>query len=325
MRKIIKISLFCFPIAIIISVGISAFLLQGSGDSNWRDKTFLDENGVPTFTTKTISGDNLGQQRNIIIIYRVANQFYNDFLKNGNETSKKLFLNNANWLLENTLKMENYSIYEYPYVHPGSYNLPSGWHDSLAQGRIINVMLKAHTLTNDEKYLNEAKLLSNAFFVDVSDGGLTYKTNNNGWWYEHFAHKDGPHQRILNGMMFTLMDIYSLYEYTNDPDVKFLFDQGIIALKNDIPNYDFFGYTYYDSLKRTAGYNYHKIHIQHTKLLYDITNEKIFIEYHDKWKSCEETCHFILRQFALLLREMEELNQNIASTFFLLLNTSTRI
>jgi len=308
MKKIIKLSLFFVPLVIIILLGISTFLIKGfDGGSDWREQTYLDENGVPAFDTTTRSGEHLGKQRNVIIIYRVAKEFYNDFLRNGNETSKKLFLNNANWLMENTLKKENYSIYEYSYIHPGSYGIPSGWHDSLAQGRIINVMLKAHNLTNDKKYLNEAKLLSNAFFVQVSDGGLTYKTKNNGWWYEHFAHKDGPHQKILNGMMFTLMDIYSLYEYTNDPDVKFLFDQGITALKNDIPNYDFFGYTYYDSLKRTAGYNYHKIHIQYTKLLYDITNEKIFMEYHTKWKSCEEPCHFILRQFALLFREIEEL------------------
>jgi len=83
MRKIIKISLFCFPIAIIILFGLSAFLVKGSeGGGNWRDFTYLDENGVPTFDTNTRSGEHLGKQRNVIIIYRIANEFHNDFLKN---------------------------------------------------------------------------------------------------------------------------------------------------------------------------------------------------------------------------------------------------
>jgi len=307
MKKIKKrLFLFCIPIIIIILLGISTLLIKESESVNWREQTFFDENGVPFYDTYTKSGQYLGKQRNPIIIYRVANGFYNDFLKNNNETSKKIFLNNANWLKENTLKKENYSIFEYSYIHPGYYEIPNGWHDSLAQGRIINIMLKAHNLTNDTKYLTEAKLLLNGFFVDVSDGGLTYKTKENGFWYVHFAHKEGLKPRVVNGMMFTLLDIYSYYEYTNDPDAKFLFDQGIIALKNEIHYYDFFGYTYYDSLKGATSYDYHKIHVAKAKLLFDITNEKIFMEYHTKWKSCEETCHYILRHIASPLRDLEK-------------------
>lgn len=267
---------------------------------------YLDKNGIASYDYKSVKGEYIGKQRNPVIVYRVANVFYNDFLENKNETSKNFFMNAVDWLNENTVKHENYSIFEHSFKHV-NYQLPVGWHDAMGQGRIINLMLKAHNLTNDQKYLNEAKLLSNAYFVDVSDGGLTYKTKNNGWWYEHFAHKYGLHPRVLNGMMFTLLDLHSLYEYTNDPDVKFLFDQGIFALKNELPIYDFFGYTYYDSLKGSTNYNYQIIHVEQTRLLYEITGEKIFIEYHDKWKSCEESCHFILKYTALFLREIEEL------------------
>ena len=294
MRMIIKLLLICIPIIVIILLGVSAFLIE-KNVGNVNERIYTDENGIPYYDFQSISGEYIGKQRNPIIIFRVANNFYNDFVKNDNETSKKLFMNNVNWLLENTIKHENYSIFEHSFNYP-IYDLPIGWHDAMAQGRIITIMLKAHNLTNDERYLNEAKLLSNAFFVDVLDGGLTYKTKDNGWWYEHRAHKDGLNPRILNGMMFTLLDIYYLYEYTNDTDAKFLFDQGIISLKNDIPNYDFFGYTYHDALKNPTTYNYQKIHVQQTKLLYDITHEKIFIDYHNKWKSCEEICHFILKK-----------------------------
>jgi len=295
---------------------VTFFILLGSTQDSSQiiigdvkdERITIDENGVPFYDWKTMSGEYIGKQRNPVIIYRIANEYYKDFLKNDNETSKKLFLNNANWIIENTIKHGNYSIFELPYRHP-NYELPIGWHDGVGQGRIINLMLKAHNITNDKNYLNEAKLLSNAFFVDVSDGGLTYKTKNNGWWYEHYAHKDGLHPRVLNGIMFTLLDLYSMYEYTKDPEVKFLFDQGIIALRNDISKYDFFSYTYYDILERSTTYRYHQIHIEKTKLLHDITNEKIFLEYYTKWESCKETCHFILKHLGLLLREIKELTQ----------------
>lgn len=281
-------------------------------NQNEQGKIYLDENGVALYDYQSVKGEYIGLQRNPVIIYRVANVFYNDFLENDNETSKKLFMNSVYWLTENTIKHGNYSIFEFSYKHV-NYQLPIGWHDAMGQGRIINLMLKAHNLTNDEKYLKEAKLLSNAYFIDISDGGLTYKTKNNGWWYEHYAHKDGLNPRVLNGMMFTMQDIHTLYEYTNDPEVKFLFDKGIIALKNDLPIYDFFGYAYYDSLKGSTTYNYQTIHVQKSIWLYDITDEEIFLEYHNKWKSCTESCHYILKHLALFLRELEELKQYLIS------------
>ncbi len=294
MRKI-KLLFFGVPIIIIFLLATWVFFEEQPEIGIVKQNIFIDENGIPYFDYKTISGEYIGKQRNPIIIFRVANNFYHDFLKTDNDKSKKLFLNNANWIIENTKKYDNYSIYEHSYKHP-IFNLPAGWHDAMAQGRLINIMLKAHNITNEEKYLTEAKLLSNGFFVDVSDGGLTHKTTYNGWWYEHRAHKDGLNPRILNAHMFTLLDIYSLYEYTKDPDAKFLFDQGIKALKNDISNYDFFGYTYHDALKRSSTYNYHKINVEKINELYDITNEKIFLEYHDKWKSCNEYCYFIFKK-----------------------------
>ena len=297
-NKMKKIKLFFIgiPILIIFLLVTWTFLAEQPTTIGFdQDRIFIDEKGIPYYDFRSISGEYIGIQRNPIIIYRVADDYFQDFKKTDDEISKKFFLNNANWIIENTVKNDNYSIYHHSFPYP-TYNLPVGWTDAMAQGRMINIMIKAYKLTNEEKYLTEAKLLSNGFFVDVSDGGLTHKTTNNGWWYEHRAHKDGIKPRILNAHMSTLLDIYSYYQYTNDTDSKFLFDKGIIALRNDIADYDFFGYTYYNALKKPSTYNYQKIHIDKTKLLYDITGEKIFLEYHNKWKSCDEVCHFILKK-----------------------------
>ena len=58
----------------------------------------------------------------------------------------------------------------------------------------------------------------------------------------------------------------------------------------------FYGFTYYNVFYSQSNYAYHKIHVRQTESLYDITNEKILLEYHEKWESCEELCHFALRK-----------------------------
>jgi hypothetical protein len=118
----------------------------------------------------------------------------------------------------------------------------------------------------------------NSFFAEVKDGGVTYKdlsltslhkndyTNFShsrmkenaseveggaGWWYELFAgnNNDAVVSRVLNGHMFTLLSIYKYYNYTHDEDAKHIFDQGIIALKDNLPLYDNESFSHYDILK----------------------------------------------------------------------------
>ena len=54
----------------------------------------------------------------------------------------------------------------------------------MAQAQAIQVLIRAYELTHELKYLNSAKKLLSSFFVEVEDGGVTYKTPNEGWWFE---------------------------------------------------------------------------------------------------------------------------------------------
>lgn len=233
-------------------------------------------------------------------------KFYNDFVNTGNQTSKKYLINNADWILENFQNKGNYLIYEYDFPFP-LFDLPLYWHDGMAQSRSIQVLIKAHQLTNDTKYMDGADLLLNALFVEVKDGGTTYKTNDKGWWYEHYAHIEGNEPRILNGHMAILLGIYEYYEYTNDKDAKFLFDQGIVALTNDLPLYDLNGYSYYDIHKKPASIKYHNYHINLTQKLYEITNEEKIKEFHDKWENCDNFCKMWEKNWANVKRLPESL------------------
>lgn len=277
----------------IIAVGISviaiSFIIE-INSASFKETITVDEKGIPFIDLGEISGTQIGKQRHYIIVDRYANNYYKDFVQNGNETAKELFFNNVNWLIEHATNKGNYSIFEYQYPYP-PYDFPSGWHDGMAQARGIQIMTKAHKITNDDKYLNESKKLLNAFFVDVKDGGVTYKSKKEGWWYDHYAHEEGKKPRVLNGMMFALLDLKNYYEYTKDPDAKFLFDQGVKALKKNISKYDLNGFTYYNALG-TASIKYQKIHVKLVGQMYNATNEEIFNTYYNKWESCDDFCQF---------------------------------
>ena len=45
----------------------------------------------------------------------------------------------------------------------------------MAQSQAIQALIKANNLTNDNRYLNISDRLLNAFFIEVKDGGVTYK------------------------------------------------------------------------------------------------------------------------------------------------------
>ena len=283
-------------IGLIVGIGFSVFAITFLIEVNTsKTRTYsVDENGIPFVNFDEISGIEIGKQRHYIIVYRYANNYYKDFIENGNETSKVLFFKSVNWLIDHAIDKGNYSVFEYQYPYP-PYDLPSGWRDAMAQGRGIQIMTSAHKITNDEKYIDESKKLLNAFFVDVKDGGVTHKSENEGWWYEHYAHENGKKTRVLNAMMTTLLDLKKYYEYTKDPESKFLFEQGLIALKKEIPNYDYDGFSYYNILGDSYT-KYHKIHIKLTGELYEVTNEEIFKKYNEKWKSCDDLCQFIKKK-----------------------------
>jgi rhamnogalacturonyl hydrolase YesR len=250
----------------------------------------VDQDGIVLVDYGMIDGVFVGQHRNPVITGSYAKGFYVDYLRTGNDTAKQFLINNADWYLDNITNKGNYSIYEYDFPYP-PYNMPDdGWHDGLAQSRMINILVKTHNVTKDEKYLVGAESLLNSFFVEVKNGGVTYKTDDKGWWYEHYAHKDGLEPRVLNAHLMVLREIHLYYEYTNDPNAKYLFDRGVEAAKNDISYYDLNGFSYVDRLYRPAKVNYHQMHISYLESLYEISGESIFKVYSEKWENCDVLC-----------------------------------
>lgn len=242
------------------------------------DISQCDENGVPYVIEKSI-----GKQRNPMTVCNKALWYYDNFTK-GDSTQRKLFLNCADWLMTDMVKRDSFAVLKYDYDW-AYYHMIAPWRSGLANGVSLRVFFRAHKLTNNQVYLDAAKQILNSFYVEVDKGGVIYSSKKEGWWFEEFADEGGVVSRVLNGHMFAVLGIYEYFKYTNDSSAYFLFNEGVLALKNNISKYDRGnGHSFYDLRGTPANVKYHFIHVDLLGQLFEITGDKIFETYRDKWK-----------------------------------------
>jgi len=247
----------------------------------------FDKNGVPHYNYSYTGHNSIGLQGSPHAVSQHALKLYNEFTETANESAKTLFFNNVDWLVNTEMLKNNgsFSVYEYSFPWKiGNNTVEAPWRNAMVGGEALNPLVKAFQLSGNKTYLDTAKKILNSFYIDVKDGGVTYKTPNSGWWYEEYASNNSTKEyRVLNGMVHALLGINEYFKMTNDSSAKFLFDQGILALKNDLPKYDNNGASYYDRLGWPANSFYKSLHAIQLKQLYDMTHEPIFKTFYDRW------------------------------------------
>lgn len=263
----------------LFSLVFTSFLC--TGNSFGAISVTTNECGIPIVDYGYVHGIFIGKQFNPVTISHRAIYYETEYQK-GNESCKQLFLNNANYLVNNAISHGNYTLWQYNFPWP-LYKLPNPWISGMAQGEGIKVLTHAYNMTGDEKYLDAAQLTLNSFYIETKDGGVTYK-DENGWWYEEYVTGTEVQPRVLNGMIYSLLGIYDYYELTGSQDAKFLFDQGIVSLKNNLYIYDAGNGTFYDALGCKAPISYHTIHVNQMLQLYEITKDPFFREYYEKFQ-----------------------------------------
>jgi hypothetical protein len=135
----------------------------------------IDQNGIPyvNYDEWETKFSGLGIQRNPVTIIHTAMDYYNT----GNT---EYFINNVNWLVNNAVQKDGFSIFEYGYDWP-TYSLKQPWRSAMANGEALTPLVKAHEITGDMLYLDTAKELLNSFIVKVEHGGITYIDSYSSW------------------------------------------------------------------------------------------------------------------------------------------------
>ena len=72
----------------------------------------LDKDGIPSvYYGSEVNGKPIGFQRNRVTTALQANEFYDKYKENNDESSKTYFLNNVNWLVDNSVLNIRYVIF----------------------------------------------------------------------------------------------------------------------------------------------------------------------------------------------------------------------
>ena len=158
----------------------------------------------------------------------------------------------------------------------------------LAQVQGLHVLMLAHNLTGNEKYLDEANKALHSFLVDYDEGGVTSNEDGIGdsdsSTFIHLLAKPGFKKiYVLNGHTQSLLLLWDYYQQTQDPIVKMIFDKGIKWLRDNLWKYDTGSWSNYDQMENLASTVYHTAHITQLRDLYEITGESTFKEYSERF------------------------------------------
>lgn len=272
------------------------YYLDFSSKIDYPDR--IDENGIPVYKHR-----NFNEFYHPIVICQYAfalfeKLFRSDF-KDGN--LKKHFLLQADWLSNNFIEVNNSIGWQVKY-DIDEWNIKSPWFSAMAQGEAISVLIRAYFLTNNNSYIKLAERASQLFNLPVSRGGVVNFFNQCPVYEEY----PSPVKTVgvLNGFIFSLFGLYDLWLANKNKDAKSLFEKGIASLKKLLPFYDtgyWSQYYLYDYPKYyPASYTYHQLVIEQLKVLYILTDEKIFDDFLKKWNSYSN--NFVKKNRALLTK-----------------------
>ncbi|MEK6963867.1 MAG: D-glucuronyl C5-epimerase family protein [Nanoarchaeota archaeon] len=218
---------------------------------------------------------------------------YNLYVQQRKKENKKAFLRHANWLLEN-LKIRGNVAY-WPYTWKMSilgyiWKKPYAWASCIAQGQGLSVLIRAHALTKDKKYLAPCKKILNSFEIDYCKIGGVLETDKNGdSWYLEFP-ATVQHGRVLNGFLYALIGLWEYYLYTKNKQAKRLFEAGKETTAKNLDRYDlnwgWFKWSRYDDAKIFySGRRYHhKTLLPQLKVMYSITKDGRFEKKYRQWE-----------------------------------------
>lgn len=107
------------------------------------------------------------------------------------------FLSGAAWFLKNQDQKGGWAIGVPRVLAEGRLSLQPPWYSAMAQGHGISVLVRAHHVTGDEKFLNAAKAALKIFEIRAENGGILSEFMGIYPWYEEYPTVPGTF--VLNG------------------------------------------------------------------------------------------------------------------------------
>lgn len=273
-------------------------------------RMYVDAEGIPYSDYGVYRGIAIGRQRSVLSVAERGMWYWNEYFRQDEapvllsydwtrwpanfnecfptkaEQSRRMLINCADWMLNNIEHRENFSVWTYPYAF--SYATGPGWRSAHPQAVGLQLLVRAAGISDSANYMDPAESLLRAFSVNLTDGGLSTRTELGEIWFEKMADENNRQPKVLNGLLFTIFVLEDIATRTRLPQASRLAEAGARAAIELLPRFDLGDWSAYDIHGKRASPHYHDIHIRQLELLAELTGRAEFATYRDLFRAQKE-------------------------------------
>ena len=209
-------------------------------------------------------------------IFQYGLAAYDLYLKSGEDSYKEKLLACSDWAVENQQNDGSWVTF--------AYENPEHPYSAMAQGEGISMLIRAHMVTGDERYMTAVRKAKDFMLKPITEGGTTRYQGDRVYLYE-CTHEP----LILNGWIFSLWGLYDYSKYVEDEQVKAVLAATLASLKEKLPAFDLKYWSRYEDGKRICSPFYHRLHIAQLRVMYDLFGDEIYREYADRWDGYQKS------------------------------------
>lgn len=294
-RLLVVVGIIC-GLSVVMAVPVTAITLDGSIErASWLYQRVslvlhttspggfvIGDAGVPVTARGYKHGEYVGEKEHPMLVAAVAREYLSAYEETGSEKSYVKFMNCMDWLESVAVHRDGGVLW--PYNYGISYVKEPPFYSALAQANIMRTLFQAYETTREERYQALIDGILVSLDTPIPDGGcmVTLGDGSGKWFAEVVARCRSEPPFILNGHMEVLLRLHEHSVATGNEVAERLFGEGVVALKELLPQYDADCWSYYD-LEGNWAYDYHYTHIDELWILHDITGDEMFAEYADRW------------------------------------------
>lgn len=209
-------------------------------------------------------------------IFQYGVAAYDLYLKTKETIYKEKLIACAEWAVEN--QQEDGGWKTFTHVRP------EHPYSAMAQGEGVSMLIRAHIVSQDERYMAAVCKAKDFMLRPISEGGTTRYQDEDVYFYECTCDP-----LILNGWIFSLWGLYDYCKYQNDENAEKVLAATLSSLKKKLPEFDIQYWSKYEDGKRVCSPFYHKLHVAQLRAMYDLFGDPIYREYADKWENYQNS------------------------------------
>jgi heparosan-N-sulfate-glucuronate 5-epimerase len=233
----------------------------------------------------------IGLQYNPIAIAQWGLGNYNLFCETGNDVRWRRTFQAVDWLTAN-LEQNAHGLWVWQHHFDWEYRdtLKAPWYSGLAQGQGVSLLLRAHALSQDEKYQRAAEKAFVPLTRPIAEGGVLFEDIADGeeknLWIEEYL--VDPPTHILNGFIWALWGVFDFWLVCADVSAKEIFDRGVRTLIHNLERFDTGYWSLYEQsgtrLKMLASPFYHQLHVMQLRVMSKLTGDVRLASVADRWE-----------------------------------------